>query len=92
MKRLLALGSVLFVSVFAAVPAFAAVAPHDHWLTTGNGSEVHVGPKVCDNPDLYHPFLLFHENVHQGVPGTTAFDKDSNPVSIRATPCDDGEL
>lgn len=38
--------------VGAAAPALAAVPPHDHWLTTGSGDVVHVGPDVCDNPDI----------------------------------------
>ena len=71
----------------SAAPAFAAVPPHDHWLTTGSGDVVHVGPDVCANPDIYDAWLNFHLNVHKGVPGTQAFTIDANPVSISATPC-----
>ena len=73
--------------VGAAAPALATVPPHDHWLTTGSGDVVHVGPDVCDNPDIYDAWLNFHMNVHKGVPGTQAFVNDANPVSISATPC-----
>jgi len=48
---------------------------------------VHVGPYVCDNPDIYDAWLNFHLNVHVGVPGTQAFTNPSNPVSIAATLC-----
>ncbi|HTL24836.1 MAG TPA: hypothetical protein VL281_12480 [Mycobacteriales bacterium] len=72
---------------FSASPASAAVPPHDHWLTTGSGDVVHVGPDVCANPDIYDAWLNFHLNVHRGTPGTTAFTNASNPVSIAATGC-----
>lgn len=72
--------------VGAAAPALAT-GPHDHWLTTGSGDVVHVGPDVCANPDIYDAWLNFHENVHKGAPGTQAFVIDANPVSISATPC-----
>jgi hypothetical protein len=76
-----------FVCAVSAVPAAAAVPPHDHWLTTASGDVVHVGPDVCDNPSIYDAWLNFHLNVHKGVPGTQAFTKDANPVSISATGC-----
>jgi hypothetical protein len=87
MHRLLAVGAAALTFAFAAAPAFSAVPPHEHWLTTGSGDVVSVGPQVCDNPDLYDAFLNFHENVHTGVPGTQAFRNPSNPVNITATPC-----
>jgi hypothetical protein len=70
-----------------AAPVVAVVPPHNHWLTTGSGDVVHVGPYVCDNPDIYDAWLNFHLNVHVGIPGTQAFANDSNPVSIAATLC-----
>jgi hypothetical protein len=72
---------------FTATPASAAVPPHDHWLTTGSGDVVHVGPDVCANPDIYAAWLNFHLNVHRGTPGTSAFTNASNPVSISASLC-----
>lgn len=74
-------------AVFSAGSASAAVPPHYHWLTTGSGSVVRVGPNVCVNPDIYDAWLNFHLNVHKGVPGTQAFMNDANPVSITATLC-----
>jgi hypothetical protein len=82
-----ALVFVFSAGALSAGPAFAAVPPHDHWLTTGSGDVVHVGPDVCTNPDIYAAWLNFHLNVHRGVPGTQAFVIDSNPVSISATLC-----
>jgi hypothetical protein len=87
MYRLTVAASVALGFAFSAAPALAAVPPHDHWLTTASGDVVHVGPDVCDNPDIYDAWLNFHLNVHKGVPGTQAFTNDSNPVSISATPC-----
>ena len=79
--------SVVLAFAFSAVPALAVVPPHNHWLTIGSGNVVHVGPYVCDNPDIYDAWLNFHLNVHTGVPGTQAFTNDSNPVRITATLC-----
>jgi len=87
MHRIVVIGSVALALAFSAVPALAAVPPHDHWLTTGSGDVVHVGPDVCSNPDIYDGWLNFHVNVHTGVPGTDAFKNDSNPVNITATLC-----
>lgn len=87
MARLVVLAGAALAFAFSAVPALADVPPHDHWLTTGSGDVVHVGPDVCANPDIYAAWLNFHLNVHRGVPGTQAFTNDSNPVSISATLC-----
>jgi hypothetical protein len=87
MRKLLVIGIAALALAFSAVPALGAVPPHNHWLTTGSGDVVHVGPYVCVNPDIYDAWLNFHLNVHVGVPGTQAFTIDSNPVSISATLC-----
>lgn len=87
MRRLLAVGFAALAIGASAIPALAAVPPHDHWLTTGGGTVVHVGPDVCTNPDIYDAWLNFHLNVHKGVPGTEAFMNPNNPVSISATLC-----
>jgi hypothetical protein len=88
MRRIILIAaSALGFAASTSVPAVAAVPPHDHWLTTGSGAVVHVGPDVCGNPDIYDAWLNFHLNVHKGVPGTQAFTIDANPVSISATPC-----
>ena len=86
MRRFVLAGIAALVFAFSAGPAFA-VPPHDHWLTTGSGDVVHVGPSVCDNPDIFDAWLNFHLNVHVGTPGTQAFTNDGNPVSIAATLC-----
>lgn len=86
MRKLLLIATTALALAFSAAPTLA-VEPHNHWLTTGSGSVVHVGPKVCDNPAIYDAWLNFHLNVHVGVPGTQAFTNASNPVSIAATLC-----
>jgi hypothetical protein len=88
-RRSIAIASATVALLISAVPALAAVPPHYHWLTTGSGDVVRVGPDVCANPDIYDAWLNFHLNVHKGVPGTQAFEIDSNPVSISATLCPD---
>jgi hypothetical protein len=89
MRKLLLIAITALAFAFSAAPTLAAVPPHDHWLTTGSGSVVHVGPKVCDNPAIYDAWLNFHTNVHVGVPGTQAFTHASNPVSIAAVLCEE---
>ena len=86
MRRLLISSIAALTIAFAASPTLA-VLPHNHWLTNGSGGVVHVGPFVCDNPDIFDAWLNFHLNVHVGVPGTQAFTNASNPVSIAATFC-----
>jgi hypothetical protein len=88
LRRLVVIWGVALAFVFSAAPALATVQPHDHWLATGAGSTVHVGPYVCQNPDIYDAWLNFHLNVHTGVPGTQAFDIDGNPVDISASLCE----
>jgi hypothetical protein len=84
MRRLVVAGIAALVFAVSAAPVLA-VPPHNHWLTTGSGDVVHVGPYVCENPDIFDAWLNFHVNVHVGVPGTQAFTNDGNPVSIAAT-------
>ena len=87
MRRLLISAIAAAAFALSAAPVLAVVPPHNHWLTTGSGGVVHVGPYVCDNPDIYDAWLNFHLNIHVGVPGTQAFTNDSNPVSIAAILC-----
>jgi hypothetical protein len=88
MRRLLISTIAAAVLALSAAPVLAVLPPpHNHWLTTANGDRVHVGPFVCDNPDIYDAWINFHLNVHVGVPGTQAFANDSNPVSIAAELC-----
>jgi hypothetical protein len=87
MRKLLATLIAALALAFSAAPTLADVPSHDHWLTTGSGDVVHVGPFVCENPDIYDAWLNFHLNVHVGVPGTQAFANESNPASIAVTFC-----
>lgn len=50
----------------------SGVPTHDHFLTTGSGNVVQVGPRVCANPDLHDAFHNFHSNVHTGAPTQVA--------------------
>ena len=90
MKRLLALTGMVFMFAFSAGAGFAAVPAHLHNLSLPNGDVQPVGPDACGAPTdsgIYTGWLNFHENVHTGVPGTQAFDSDSNPVDISAVHC-----
>lgn len=71
-RRFFAIGFVAVLGALAGTVTTAqadGVPNHDHFLTTGSGSVVQVGPPVCDNPEVLHDaFHNFHENVHTGAP------------------------
>lgn len=68
--------------------AGAASATHSHRIETGNGAcvdrngagfgtdQVH-GDNTADPGDT-----TFHERFHKGTPGTFAFERPGNPVSV----------
>ncbi|MGD9714653.1 MAG: hypothetical protein AB7V46_21730, partial [Thermomicrobiales bacterium] len=62
--------------------AGAVSAGHDHNLTTPGKVVVDIAngqtEKCADEPAGHK----FHENVHLGTPGTTAFENPNNPVSV----------
>ncbi len=86
MRRLLML--VVVALVMAAMMAASAlplladpappVGPHQHYLTTGNGETVRVGPNVCANPEAQQGFNNFHHNVHVNP---------DHPTTVTATGC-----
>ena len=45
------------------------VGAHQHWLQTGTGTYVPVGPVTCDDLEGSNAFDNFHRNGHLGVPG-----------------------
>ena len=57
--------------------------PHRHFVVTGQGERVEVGPRVCDNPALQAAFENFHHNVHVGAPGL----QNGRGAEIAAGPC-----
>ena len=66
------------VGILAASMGFSAVAigteglpdvpKHRHWQMQPNGTEVQVGPRLCDDPSLQQAFNQFHFNNHVGNP------------------------
>ncbi len=52
-----------------AKPNLPDVGAHRHWLRTGSGAWVEVGPRYCDDERLYEAFKQFHYNVHLEQPG-----------------------
>ena len=63
------------------------VAPHQHYLILPDGTQLPVGPEICDNSNLDQGFYGFHENVHRGTPATFAFTQDDNPIGFKVTGC-----
>lgn len=57
------------------------VMPHQHYLVTGNGEEVRVGPNICAklaNRENQQGFNNFHHNVHVNP---------NHPATVTATGC-----
>jgi hypothetical protein len=52
------------VATSRADPNLNNVPRHRHYVRTGAGDLVEVGPNVCDNPKLQNAFNQFHNNVH----------------------------
>jgi hypothetical protein len=55
---------VIAVSTGRADPNLGNIPAHRHYVRTGDGSMVEVGPRVCGNPQLQKAFNQFHSNVH----------------------------
>ena len=76
MSRVAAVAAGLLLVAVLAGPAFAG---HDHWLQTPGTcvEDLASGQTAQTTGGGAH---RFHDNVHLGVPGTTAFAK--TPVSV----------
>ncbi len=62
------LGLGLGATVVAAGPPAGEVPPHRHYVVTGDGDLVEVGPDACTRGPS-RQFDNFHNHVHRGVPG-----------------------
>ena len=84
MKRLIT--AMVFAGVIA-MPTFAgtALANHDHNLITPGTTVVDIGDGQTEKCATAPGGHKFHANVHLGTPGTFAFARPNNPVSIVKT-------
>ena len=62
-------GLLVAASATADPPLPVHVSAHQHWLLTGTGTYVPVGPNTCDDLEGSNAFDNFHRNGHLGVPG-----------------------
>jgi hypothetical protein len=62
-------GLLAAASATADPPLPVHVGAHQHWLLTGTGEYVPVGPNTCDDLQGSNAFDNFHRNGHLGVPG-----------------------
>ena len=62
-------GLLMAAGATADPPLPVHVSAHQHWLLTGTGTYVPVGPDTCDDGVGSIPFDNFHRNGHLGVPG-----------------------
>jgi hypothetical protein len=60
--------SVMVPGAASASPPPGSVPRHQHWVVTGNGTWVPVGPNSCEDGQSLQ-FDNFHGNVHRGRPG-----------------------
>ena len=62
-------GLLVAAAATADPPLDVHVGAHQHWLLTGTGEYVPVGPNTCDDLEGSIAFDNFHRNGHLGVPG-----------------------
>ena len=90
MKKLI---TVLASAGALALPMFSttALADHDHNLVTPGTTVVDIGNGQTEKLACEPGGHRFHAHMHAGKPGTFAFERANNPVSIgkteNATPC-----
>ena len=62
-------GGLLMAADATADPPQPVVGAHQHWVLTGTGRYVPVGPNACENGQSIQ-FDNFHFNGHLGEPGS----------------------
>lgn len=62
-------GGLLIASAATAAPPQPVVGAHQHWVLTGTGTYVPVGPDSCERGQSIQ-FDNFHLNGHLGMPGS----------------------
>ncbi len=65
----------------------AAFANHDHYLVTPGTCVADVARGQTAKAEGEGGGHQFHNNVHLGTPGTTAFANENNPVSVGKGAC-----
>jgi hypothetical protein len=89
-KRMVLLFTV--AAVVAAMLALAgpALASHPHYLVTPGTCVEDVASGQTSKAQGERGGHKFHENVHLGQPGSSAFTNESNPVSVGKGSCPAG--
>ena len=87
MKRIALVFAV--AAMMAASMAFSAsaFASHEHYLKTPGSCVDDVASGQTEKGEGEGGYHKFHENVHKGQPGTEAFEKVNNPVSVDKGSC-----
>ncbi len=87
MRRIVLLVTV--AALMAAMMAFSAsaFASHPHHLSTPGTCVEDVARGQTEKGEGEGGYHKFHDNVHKGQPGTAAFEKENNPVSVDKGSC-----
>ena len=87
MRRIVLIFMVAAMMVVSMAFSASAFASHEHYLETRGTcvEDVARGQTAKDEGDPGGH--KFHENVHKGQPGTEAFEKENNPVSVDKGSC-----
>lgn len=87
MRRIVLLVTV--AGVMAAMMALSgpAFASHEHYLKTPGTCVEDVASGQTEKGEGEGGYHRFHDNVHKGQPGTEAFEKENNPVSVDKGTC-----
>jgi hypothetical protein len=85
MRKLMMLAATLLVGSLA-IPSQAFASQPDYLSTPGTCVEDGAPGQTAKGTGEggYHKF---HDNVHKGQPGTEAFEKENNPVSMDKGSC-----
>lgn len=85
MARRLLFVTLVATALLVALP-LAAYGGHPHWLQTPGTCVEDLGSGQTSQTSG-GGFHRFHNNVHLGQPGTSAFANENNPVSVGKGTC-----
>jgi hypothetical protein len=80
----IAVAAIIAASAIFSAPAFAS---HEHYLETPGNCVEDVASGQTEKGEGEGGYHKFHDNVHKGQPGTEAFEKENNPVSVDKGSC-----
>jgi hypothetical protein len=78
---------ILAFAIAALVFSAPAAASHQHWIATPAGCKEDIASGQTRKDESHPGGHKFHDNVHTGMPGTWAFARARNPVTVGRDEC-----